>query len=153
MSDGGLGDRRDDARDRVDRSIQLRVTLYTVIFLVMLVLVVIDIVRIGAQAVGPALVGLLVGLVVGGVASRMFRLSWDAVSGRVIGRLDLVGIVILVGYVLFSVFRTRVVELWFDGPVVGVTSLAVLAGVMAGQAFATRRGVIRVFEIVRGEAG
>lgn len=147
--------RRDQARQRVDRSIRIRVTLYAVIFLVLIVIVVVvvvDAVRIGGRSVLPVMICLVAGLVVGGVASRMFRLSWDAVSGRVVGRLDAVGGVILVLYLAFSIFRGRLVGLWFSAPVVGVASLAVLAGVMAGQVLVTRRGVIRVFEILRGEA-
>jgi hypothetical protein len=145
------GSRRDRARRRVDRPIRIRVTLYAVIFLGLAVVVVVDAVRIGGGSVLPVAVCLVAGLAVGAVASRMFRLSWDAVSGRVVGRLDAVGVVVLVLYVAFSIFRGRLVGLWFDAPVVGVAGLAVLAGVMAGQVLATRRGVIRVFEmIVRG---
>lgn len=67
------------------------------------------------------------------------------------GRIDVVGVVIVVCYIAFSIFRTRLVGLWVDAPVAGVASLAVLAGVLFGQSFGTRRGVIRVFRILRGQ--
>lgn len=142
--------RRDRVRRRVDRPIRIRVTLYAVIFLVLAVIVVVDAVRIGGRSALPVVIFLVVGLVVGAIASRMFRLSWDADSGRVVGRIDTVGVVVLVLYLAFSIFRGRLVGLWFEAPVVGVASLAVLAGVMAGQVLTTRRGVIRVFDILRG---
>lgn len=57
----------------------------------------------------------------------MFRIRWDEVSGTVASALDAVGVAILVGYVLFSLNRGRIAEIWFDGPIVGVVSLAALA--------------------------
>lgn len=151
MANAGRKDRRAQARQRVDRPIRLRVAIYSVIFLVMAVLVVVDVVRVGGRAVLPVVLCLVGGIAVGLVVSRMFRLGWDEVSGRVVGRIDVVGVVILVLYVAFSIFRSRLVGLWVDVPVAGVASLAVLAGVMAGQAVGTRNGVIRVFRILRGQ--
>jgi hypothetical protein len=115
------------------------------------VIVVVDLVRIGGDAVLPALLCLAGGVVVGLGVSRMFRIGWDEVSERVVGRIDIVGAVILVCYIAFSIFRSRLVGLWVEAPVVGVASLAVLGGVMAGQAVGTRQGVIRVFRILRGQ--
>ena len=151
MADASRKDRRTQARQRIDRSIRLRVTIYSVIFLVMAVLVVVDVVRIGGSAVLPVVICLVGGVAVGLVVSRMFRIGWDAVSGRVVGRIDVVGAVILVLYIAFSVFRSRLVGLWVEAPVAGVASLAVLAGVMAGQVVGTRNGVVRVFRILRGQ--
>ena len=139
-----------DPRQHIDRSIRIRVRIYSLIFLVVGVIVVAETVGQGLRAVLPVLACMAVGLVVGVAASRMFHLSWDAVSKRVIGRLDVVGGVILVLYVLFSVFRTRIIGFWFDGPVVGVAGLAALAGVMAGQVIGTGHGVRRVYRIVKG---
>jgi cytochrome c oxidase subunit IV len=149
--DESAKDRRAQVRRHIDRSIRLRVTIYSVIFLVMTVIVVVDVLRIGGGAVLPVLLCLAGGLVVGLVVSRMFRIGWDAVSERVVGRIDVVGVVILVLYIAFSIFRGRLVGLWVDAPVVGVASLTVLAGVMAGQSLGTRQGVIRVFRILRGQ--
>lgn len=125
--------------------------LYSLIFLVMVVLVVVDSVRIGSRSLLPVLACLVGGVVVGVIASRMFSLSWDHVSKKVIGKLDVVGLVVLVLYVAVSIFRSRLLGLWFDGPVLSVAGLAVLAGIMAGQVVGTSRGVVRVFRLLIGE--
>jgi hypothetical protein len=151
VADESARERRAQVRQRIDRTIRFRVAIYSIIFLVMTALVVVDVVRIGATAVLPVLLCLLGGIVVGLGVSRMFRLGWDEVSERVVGRIDVVGVIILVCYIAFSIFRSRLVGLWVAAPVVGVASLAVLAGVMAGQAVGTRQGVIRVFRILRGQ--
>jgi Kef-type K+ transport system membrane component KefB len=127
------------------------VRLYSLIFLVMVVLVVVDSVRIGSRSLPPVLACLAGGVVIGVIASRMFSLSWDTVSKKVIGKLDVVGAVVLVLYVAVSIFRSRLLGLWLEGPVLSVAGLAVLAGIMAGQVAGTRRGVVRVFRLLIGE--
>lgn len=142
---------RKRAAARVDRSIRLRVRIYTLIFLVMVVIVVVDGIAAGSASVLPVLACLVGGFVIGQVASRMFSLGWDKVSEKVVGRLDILGVVILLGYIALSIFRTKLLGLWLDGAVLGVASLAALAGIMAGQVLGTSRGVVRVFRIVMGE--
>jgi hypothetical protein len=145
-------ERRAHAALHIARPIRLRVRIYFLIFLVMAGIVVVDGIRIGGASVLPVLASLVGGVVVGIIASRMFSLSWDHVSGKVVGKLDAVGAVILLAYLAFSIFKTKLLGVWFDGPVLGVAGLAALAGVMAGQVFGTGRGVKRVFTIVIGKA-
>lgn len=143
-----MKDRWDDIDgDRLDRALRLRVRIYVAIFVIAVVMVVADVVIIGTPSLGPALVGASLGAVVGLVASRMHLLSWDEVSGTVVGRLDALGASILVAYVFFVVFRGALLGSWFPAPVVGVAGLAALAGLMAGQAVGTRRGIRRVIAI------
>lgn len=147
-ADDGTGrehvdDRRARARKAVGRSLGVKLLIYLLIFVVLFAVVVAELLQLGSSGVLPALAGLLGGLLVGLVASRMFRIRWDEVSGTVASALDAVGVAILVGYVLFSLNRGRIAEIWFDGPVVGVVSLAALAGAMGGQLLGTRAGVVR----------
>lgn len=145
-------ERRARAALHIAKPIRLRVRIYFLIFLVMAVIVVVDSVRIGGASVLPVLASLVGGAVVGIIASRMFSLSWDHVSGKVVGKLDAVGVVILLAYLAFSIFKSKLLGVWFDGPILGVAGLAALAGVMAGQVFGTGRGVARVFTILIGKA-
>lgn len=144
-------DRQRRGTASVDRAIRVRVRVYALIFLVMAVVVVVDTVVVGRRAILPVLACLAGGVAVGAVASRMFALSWDSVSGTVVGRLDAVGVVILVAYLAFTLLRGRLLGLWFDGPVLGVAGLAALTGVVFGQVVGTGRGVRRVLRIVRGQ--
>lgn len=136
---------------RLDRSIRVRVRIYALIFLGTAVVTVVDTVGIGGSAVVPVLACFAGGAVAGVVVSRMFALSWDESSGTVVGRIDVIGAVILVAYLLLSIFRSTIVGLWFDAAVAGVAGLALLSGLMFGQVAGTRRGIRRVFELlVRG---
>lgn len=134
----------------VDRTLRIRVRIFLLIFLGSLVIAVVDAVRIGFGAALPVAGAFLLAVAVGMVVSRMFALSWDTVNGRVIGRIDAIGAVILVGYVLLSVFRSTVVDLWFDGALVAAVSVAVLSGLMLGQVVGTVRGVRRIVGLALG---
>ena len=145
-----MNEQRARIREHVGKSIRVRVRVYALIFLVMAVLVILDVVRVGPRSVLPVLACVVGGALVGVLASRMFAMSWDTVSSSVVGKLDVIGGVILVLYILFSIFRSRLLGLWIEAPVLGVASLAALAGVMAGQVVGTGRGVRRVLVIVAG---
>jgi hypothetical protein len=137
----------------VAQSIRIRVAIYVAIFVVTTVIVVVESVGVGPASVVPVLACAAGGLLAGVLASRMFAMTWDNVSGRVIGRVDALGVVILVGYAAFQLLRSTVVDLWWDGPVLAPAGLAALAAAMAGQAIGTRKGVVRVLAIIAGRAG
>lgn len=132
----------------VDGSLKVRVRVYALIFLVALAWVIADSIAIGARSFVPVAVGAVVGLIIGVVASRMHVLSWDEVSGQVVGRLDSAGAIILVCYIVFSLSRETLLGLWFAAPVVGVAGLATLSGLMAGQVVGTGRSIRRVMTLV-----
>lgn len=149
--------RRESRRARsaavpVDRSIRLRVRIYALIFLVTSLIVLARTVLLGWDAVVPVVACLAVGLLVGVVASRMYAMSWDEGSGTVVGRIDVIGAVVLFGYILVSVFRSQLVGTWLPSTVAAVAGLAVLAGIMAGQAVGTGGGVLRILRVVRSGA-
>lgn len=125
----------------VDRSLRLRILIYGGIALVAAGVVVVDLVRLGAQALLPVGGCAVVGVVVGVVASRIYRLSWDATAARVVGRVDVVGGILLVAYIALAVFRNRLVGFWVPGPVAGAAGFAALAGIMAGQVVGTVLGI------------
>ncbi|PRX43393.1 hypothetical protein B0I33_11511 [Prauserella shujinwangii] len=85
-----------------------------------------------------------------GYLDRKIRIRLRIFLRTVAGRVDAVGAVILVAYLVFAVFRTRIVGLRVHGPAGGATSVAVLAGVMAGQVLGIRYGLRRLYREVTG---
>jgi hypothetical protein len=139
-------DRRAAARPFIAVSIRVKARIFVLVFLVALTLAVVDAVRLGGYTWLFVVTGLPVGAVVGVVASRMTHLRWDGFARKVVGKIDALGAVILVLYLVFSVFRSRIVDIWVQGPVGGATSIAVLAGVMAGQVIGIRYGLGRLYQ-------
>jgi ABC-type transport system involved in cytochrome c biogenesis permease subunit len=141
--DDAREDRRERARKAVARPLGVRLAIYLLIAVVLTAVVAVDVVVLGPRSVLPAVAGLVAGLAVGLLASRMFAVRWDEVSGSVVAKLDALGAVVLVGYLLFALNRSRLADAVFDGSLAGVASLAALDGVMSGQLLGTRRGVVR----------
>lgn len=147
--------RREAVRRYVSRSIRFRVRLYVVVFAIALVGAGVGTIRIGGVAIWFALAGLLVGVTVGVLASRITRLRWDSFARRVVGKIDAVGAIVLVSYLLLAVYRSRIVDIWVHGPTGAATSLAVLAGMMAGQVLGIQYGLSRLYRaaMAHGELG
>jgi hypothetical protein len=129
---------------RVDRAILLRLRVYAVVFAVVLVIAAAEVALRDSHPWWQAGVGLVLGVGVGILASRTVHLRWDDFEQRVVGRLDAVGVVVLLLYVVFSLTRSRLVGQWVDGDAVAPVSLSVLAGAMLGQVLGVRRGVRRL---------
>lgn len=95
----------------------------------------------GTISLAYLLGALIVGITVGMLASRMYHLSWDHDGKKVVGRLDAVGIVVLVLYILFAIFRKTLVGVVVHGPMIGTVTIAVMGGLFLGQILGIRNGV------------
>ena len=125
---------------RVSRPIVIQVVVVSVIALVELVLAVTGVVA-GDIGLGWAVGGLLGGAVVGVVASRMKRAQWDERTGQIVSKIDWVGGVILVGFLVAQLTRSWVLGHWVEGVALTTLGLCVTAGTLAGQVFGTRWAV------------
>ena len=146
------GERRDMARRHVDKKIRMRMRIFAVIFVVLLVVVIVELFLAAPEAVPPALAGLVGGIAVGLVASRMYRLEWDRAARTVVGKLDILGGIILVAYIVFSIFRSRIVALWVPADIVKLCSLAVMDGLMLGQVIGTAGGLKELYKRIVADA-
>ena len=134
-------------RPRVDRILRLRLVVFAVVAVLAVVVVLVDLVLLGGDALLPVLVSGAVGLAVGLVGSRMYALRWDVTSASVVGRIDAAGVVVLVAYVVFIAFRSRLIEVWVAAPLVGAAGFATLSGLMIGQCLGTLRGISRALAL------
>lgn len=74
----------------------------------------------------------------------MFHISWNKDAKKVIGRLDLYGVIILIGYILIEVFRDHIIKYITHDFEVTTIGFAVLAGIMFGRVFGTRGKILQV---------
>lgn len=121
----------------LDRKIRRRIRFYAGVFILALGAMGVELFIVGPSALLPAAVCLAVGVGLGLLATRKFKLRWDPAAHNVVGKLDLVGGAVLVGYILFTIFRRHLVDIWLPTEVVGAGSLATLAGLMVGQVLGT----------------
>jgi hypothetical protein len=124
----------------ISRAIVIQVVVVSVLALVVLVLAATGVVA-GDLGLGWALGGLLGGAVVGVVASRMKLMRWDERAGQVVSKIDWLGGVILVGFVVAQLTRSWVLGHWAEGVALTTLGLCVTAGTLAGQVLGTRWAV------------
>ena len=130
---------------RIDAKLRWRLRLLGVIAVVLVAIVAVQVVR-GDLAVGWTALAVAGGTAVGVAVNRMQPLAWDANTGTVIARMDAVGTVNLVAYLVFSLTKGRLIEAWSHaGPeAVASSALAVTAGTLCGRVVASVRGIRRL---------
>jgi hypothetical protein len=129
----------------IDTRLRNRIRLYFIISLVLLLVVLFDIFT-GVMPLLVALIGLVIGGGMGILASRMFHLSWDRDGRKIVSRMDVFGIVILVLYVLTSLFRRLVIGYFVHGPAITGMTFDILTGVMFGRVLGMRGRIIRILK-------
>jgi len=85
-------------------------------------------------------------MVIGILISRMYSLSWDEKSNNVIDRMDWIGAVILVFYLIFLFNKIHLLEYLVHGSLLLTLSLSITVGTMLGRILNTRRSIDKVLE-------
>lgn len=132
-------------KKHIDKALQRRLYLYFGIAVILIAILIGNVAR-GALRLDLGILGLLAGIGIGIIASRMFHTSWNTDTEKVVSRLDAFGICVLVFYILFEVFRERIVGFFTHNIQVGTVGFAVLAGVMFGRVLGTRGKIMVVLK-------
>ena len=99
-----------------------------------------------------AAIGFVIGIAIGLlVAVRMHIISWDAETNKAVTKMDRLGIIILVAYIVFAILRHWIFSYWFAGHALSAFSLSVGAGAMLGRLYSTRQRIRQVLKAVRRE--
>jgi peptidoglycan/LPS O-acetylase OafA/YrhL len=129
----------------LDKRLIFRLRIYTLVMIFMLLVISGEVLS-GTFSVAWALGGILIGLGVGILATRMYRLSWDEDTSHVISRIDWIGGIILISYLIFVFTRTHYLSYWVQGaPLMGII-FSITAGTMLGRVLGTRRGINKVLK-------
>ena len=129
----------------LDKKLKFRLRLYVIMLLVMLGIVFYDTFTKTLPLVFAAF-GILVGLFVGIFSSRMQHLSWDYDAKKIVSRLDIVGIIILICYMAFTIVKSKLIGIFVQGPVVGAVGFSITAGVMVGRVIGTRNAIMEILK-------
>ncbi len=129
----------------LDRRLFTRLRLLTILSLIMLVIIAFEVLE-NKFNIPLALSGILLGLVVGIIASRMYHLSWDEETSKVIGRIDWIGAIILLLYIIFMIARILLLGYLVQGAPLFTTTLSITAGAMMGRIVGTRHGIHKILK-------
>lgn len=94
-----------------------------------------------------ALFGFMLGIVIGLlVARRMHNISWDAETSKAVTKMDRLGIIILVLYIVFAISRHWILSHWLQGVALSAFSLSIAAGGMLGRLWTTRQKIRQILK-------
>lgn len=129
----------------IDKKLTFRLRLFAIISILMLGVVLYDIFT-NILAIEFAVVVILAGVILGIISARMYHLSWNHDAQKIVSRLDIVGVIILVFYIVFVIFRSKLIGFFVHGPTVGAVGFSITAGIMIGRIIGTRGAIIRILE-------
>ena len=123
---------RSDIRSSIDRKILIRVRILFVLVVFKLYAAIMLVVRDDVHP-GWILAGVVPGIIIGIIASRMHTISWDEEKKTVVSQMDLVGGLVLLGYLLYTFFGDELVEMGIHNAATAgliVTSMAITVTIL-----------------------
>lgn len=108
----------------VDRRLKRNLIIYYTIIIVVL-LVNIHEVLIGSIHVVVSVLSLISGFFLGIISHRVVNISRNADERKVVGRMDRIGITIIVAYTIFAICRYLLLDYYFRSSIVVAVTLAV----------------------------
>ena len=132
-------------RRHVEDRLIRRLRIYLIVSLVIFAAIVFEVLE-GRFGLALALTGVFIGLAVGIIVSRTRHLSWDEETNTVIGRIDWIGAILLVCYLVFVFTKSYFAGLYVQGAALFAVILGIIAGTMLGRVLATRHGINKLLE-------
>lgn len=93
-----------------------------------------------------ASLGFLIGIIIGLSVRRMHNISWHAETNKAVSKMDRLGIIILVIYLLFAITRRWIFSHWLHGYALSAFSLSTAAGGMLGRLYTTRQRIRQILK-------
>lgn len=135
---------KEKSRKNVQRKIKVKLWIYFLVFMVSLIMSMFHFVKGNISFYFP-LGGFVIGFLIGHISSRINKVIWDEDSDMIDLKLDKLGIVILLVYILFVIFKNTLIEDVVHLHHISSISLAVLSGTMLGHAVALRKKVMKIY--------
>jgi membrane associated rhomboid family serine protease len=131
----------------IDSRIIKRLRIYLLVMFILLVVIVFEVLN-GRFSILFSISGIIIGLLIGIIVSRVYNLSWDEEANNVIGKIDWIGAVILVCYLIFIFTKTQLLGYWVQGNSLFAMVLGITAGTMLGRVMSTERGIKKVLKVL-----
>ena len=135
------------SRKIVNRKIKVKLWVYFLVFIISLILSMFHFAK-GSISFYFPLGGFIVGFLIGHIVSRINKVTWDEDIEIIDLKLDKLGILILVVYMLFVIFKNVLIEDIVHLHHISSISLAVLSGTMLGHAVALRKKVSKIYRML-----
>jgi hypothetical protein len=78
----------------------------------------------------------------------MYKISWNKDEAKVVGRIDLYGIIVLVLFIVFELNRDHIASLFAGSETLGSISLVLITETLLGRIIGTAK---RILQVLRDE--
>jgi hypothetical protein len=128
----------------IDKKLRSRLRLYVLLSLAMISIVVFNWLQ-HKLSLELSVLCMGGGLIIGIISSRMFHISWSHDAKQVVSQFDLIGGIVLGGYILFELSREWVFAHYLT-PIAFAATFAFVAGTMIGRVLGTRGKIIQILK-------
>lgn len=131
--------------EKIDPKLIKRLRIYLVVLFAILAVITFEVLT-GQFSIQWALVGIVIGFMIGIIVSRMYNISWDEETNTVVGEIDRIGVVILVGYLIWEITKSNFLGYWFEGNILFAIILGITAGSMLARILSNKRNIEQILE-------
>lgn len=135
-----------DYRENVSKRLMIRQVIF---FVIVSILMVISIENVLKEKIGIilAISGFVFALGIGLALSRMFRIFWNQEQEKVVSKLDMLGTILLIGYICAEVGRKFIFQYWLSGAELNAFGLVILTGLLLGRFLGTTIQIKNVLSV------
>lgn len=143
-----MSERRERARHiktHASNRLRLNLRILSVVYIVLLCITLYEL-FVSRTLFSQVLIALIIGLAAGFVSSRMYKISWNKDEAKVVGRIDIYGVVVLVLFVVFELNRDHIASLFSGSETLGSISLVLITAALLGRIIGTAKRILRVLK-------
>jgi len=138
--------KRKEVKQFVHKKLLFRIRRLALIFLIIFAILIYEITQ-HYIVIYLAAIGFMSGMIIGLLVSkRMHNISWDVETNKAVTKMDRLGIIILILYILFAISRQWILSYWLQGNALTAFSLSIAAGGMLGRLWNTRQKVRQILK-------
>lgn len=134
-----------NAKDFVERKLIIRLKLFFVIFALLVVVIFYEVSKHHINAT-TSIGGIMLGMLLGAVFVRRKRIFWEEETSRVIGKMDKIGVFLLIIYIGFVVLRHFLLDYWIPAKLLIGFSFSLTAGAMLGRLLSIRSQIRQILK-------
>lgn len=141
-----MSDRKERAthiKAHASKRLRMNLRILSVVYVVLLCVTLYDVV-ISRALFSQVLLALIIGLAAGLISARMYKISWDKGEAKVVGRIDIYGLIVLVLFALFELNRNHIAELFSGSETLGSIGFVLITSALLGRILGTSRKILRV---------
>lgn len=114
-----------------------------VVYIILLLVTLYDLI-VSRALFSQVLVAFVIGLTAGLISARMYKISWSEDEAKVVGRIDMYGVIVLILFALFELNRNGIAHLFSDGEALGSIGFVLITSALLGRILGTSRKILRV---------